>query len=294
MTGTGLSTLFTFITPFRDKLLSMLVPYDISKLLTALGYVLSPWEKRTFLDVMDDIFEDSSIIHKMVALGMTVRIFGADLETLQIRLNSPRDYLKSCPDRQSFHIFVLVTNSRSKTDERPVLVRDYRLWTDQDGVPLDMDLAELHEAFDSSTADEIASLSQWILCAPYLSGTLPSAAPGWVPVFNSRPHVNVRAFITTFADTDGRILHMSRDLMRQVFGYHDNGSLLFNLPHLSTACIKLKGPERYAQKLPGKLTMNMLHNVLVAASQDRETRNDKFIIVNVAHPLNSCITLSLE
>jgi hypothetical protein len=289
-----LPTLFDCVLPFRDTLLSMLAPFEISQFIAALSCSLSPWEQKEFLDVLDDIFEDSSVIHRMASLGMTVRIFGADLETLQVRLRYPCNYLAASLKDRSLHIFVLVTNDRSETDERPTLMRDYRHQTERSSVPLDMDPTELHTVFESSIADEIADFSRWILCAPYLSGTLPGTAPGWIPVFNSRPHVNVKAFITTFDDPDGRILHMNRDLMRQVFGYHDNGGLLYNLPHLATRCIKLKGSVRITQGLPGKFTMNVLHDILAAAHWKRETENDKFVIVNTAHPLNSSITLALE
>jgi hypothetical protein len=293
MATTNLDTLFTYVFPFRDTLLSMLAPSEISKLFAALQCDPLPHEREKYLDVLDDIFEDSGVIHAMAKLGLTVRIFGADLEKLQARLDNPCAYSEPSVDERPFHIFVLVADSGNGPDHLATLVRDYRPETERGVIPHDMSLAELHIAFDPSTADEIANLSQWILSAPYLSGTLPVKS-GWIPVFNSRLHVNVRAYISSFDDWNDRILHMDRGLMCQMFGYHDNRSLLYNLPSLSTVCIKLRGDQRCVQNLYGKLTMNILHHIMAASDHDRGSEKRKFVVVNTAYPLNSSITLTLE
>jgi hypothetical protein len=291
MSNTDLNYLFTSILPFRGILLSILAPFEISNLLEALQCDLSPWEKGRFLDVLDDIFEDSRVIYSMAKLGMTIRIFGADLQTLQARLCKPSAYFASSAYGRSLHIFVLVVDHRCGSDQLSTLVRDYRPEADQGKVPIDMGLEQLRDAFDAPIAEEIANLSQWILCAPYLSGTLPGK-PGWIPVFNSRPRINVRAYISAFNNWDERILHMDRISMRRAFGYDDNFNFISNLSSLSTLCLKLEGAQRSIQSLPGKLTMNALHDVY-ATSDKEQGEDEKFVVVNTIHTSNSSIILTL-
>jgi hypothetical protein len=290
MAGIHFFDLFTCILPFRDMLLSVLTPFDIAKLLEAIQYTLPPWERERHMDVLDDVFEDSSIIHRMARLGLTVRIFGADLEAMQKRLSHPFDHLASGADDRIFQIFVLVADNRGGSSK---LVRDYRPKLEQDDVPSDMTPAQLASAFGTSTADEIVSLSPWILCAPYLCGSLPSA-PGWIPVFNSRPDVNVRAYVTNFADSDDHIIHMDRYLMCKLFGYHDSRDLLLHLPCLLTPCLKLEERARCIEHLTGKLTMDVLRNIFAASDRDRQAEDRKYVVVHAAYPTNSSITLALE
>jgi hypothetical protein len=293
MTHTNITTLFTCIQPFRETLLSMLVPFDISKFLAAAGCELTPWEENTYLDVLDDIFDDSSIIPKMTNLGLTVRIFGADLKILTMRLQYPCEYLARFSSYHTFHVFVLVTDNRSKTDRSATLLRDYRPEREQEDLPLDMNLAELRQVFGNFVASEIASLSHWILCAPYLSGTMPGQAPGWIPVFNCQARVNVRAYISTFSDWHDRILYMDRVAMHQVFGYPSHSDLLSNIHDLSTAYLKLTKHERQIQTLRGKMTLNVLHDVLAAPQYSRGDENEDFVIINKRHSKNLTIMLVL-
>lgn len=283
--------MFTYILPFRETLLSMLCPFDISKLVSAIESDLSSTEETNHLDVLDDIFEDSGVIHLMARLGLTIRIFGADIETLRTRVLQPAEFLAVSPVDRPFQVFVLVTDE-NKDDS--TLCRDYRSRADRDTEPVDKSFVELCHAFGTSKANEIKLLSHWILCAPYLSGTMPGSIPGWIPVFNSRPHINVRAYIAPFHDRHNCILHMGRPNMQQVFGYNNNSDLLYNLPNLSTVCLKFVGSQRIDVRIPGKLTMNFLHNVLAAADMNRENRPLKYVVVNTAHPLNTSVTLDLE
>ncbi|OAL07196.1 hypothetical protein IQ06DRAFT_299842 [Phaeosphaeriaceae sp. SRC1lsM3a] len=292
MAGTDFVYVFTCIAPFRSMLLSMLAPFDISKLRDAFQCTITPWEQEKYMDLLDDVFEDSSIIHKIVRLGMTVRIFGADLEAMETRLSHPLGALKSCADGRIFQIFVLVADDRGPSGRSSRLVRDYRPESERDDIPSDMTPAQLASVLGTSTADEIISLSRWILCVPYLCGSLPSK-PGWLPIFNSRPDVNVRAYVTNFADSDDHIIHMERPLMCKLFGYNDSRALLLHLPSLSTLCMKLEEGGRHIEHLSGKLTMNVLHNVFAASDRSREAESRNFVVVHAAYPTNSSITLSL-
>jgi hypothetical protein len=294
MADTDIITLFTCILPFRDALLSMLAPFDISKFRAAVNCTLTLWEETTYLDVLDDIFEDASIIHKMTELGLTVRVFGADLDILIDRLEWPCRYVARFPTDQTFHVFVLVTENPIKTDQVASLLRDYRPECEQEGLPLDMNLTELREAFGDPVAGEIASLSHWIFCAPYLSGTVPGRAPGWIPVFNSQAHVNVRAYISTFQDCHDKILYMERGAMQHVFGYLKHDDLLLNVHHLSTAYLKLTENERSIQHTHGRMTTNVLHEVHAAPQYSRGARNDSFVVINRAHSRKLTIMLALD
>ncbi|KAF2023172.1 hypothetical protein EK21DRAFT_95133 [Setomelanomma holmii] len=291
MRKTTLTYMFTNLSPCREILLSMLCPFDISKLVLAIGSDLSPSEKKNHLDVLDDIFEESGVIRLMARLGLTIRIFGADINTLRKRVLQPAEFLARSPVDRPFQVFVLVTDENK---DNATLCRDYRSRADIDSEPVDKSFAELCHAFGTSKADEIKMLSHWMLCAPYLAGTMPISIPGWIPVFNSRPHINVRAYIAPFHDRHNCILHMGRTNMQQVFGYNNNSELLYNLQNLSTVCLNFVGFQRIEVDISGKLTMNFLHNVLAATDMNRENRPLKYVVVNTAHPLNTSITLNLE
>jgi hypothetical protein len=237
------TTLFLCIEPFKATLLSCLAPFDIAKLLAAIRYEPTSWERKTHMNILDDVFEDAAVFKLMIRRGLTVRIIGADVETLRMRLHYPCSYLAASVGRPSiFHIFVVASDQESG-GQRATLFRDYRQDADKESVPIDLSHEELRTMFDNATGDEIAELSHWIFCAPHLMGTMSSKAPGWIPIFSTRPHANVRAYMSAYHDRESRLLHMDRTLIRQVLGHHSNTSLLCELSTLTTYCLKLTGKE---------------------------------------------------
>ncbi len=291
---TMLREVFMNLSPFRTTILSLLPPFEISKLLAALSCDLTPAEWKLHMNLLDDIFEDTTPIILMKRLGMTVRVFGADLKLLEERVRDPCGYLKENRHDRALNVFVLVTDVSSKTDPIATLVRDYRPTVEHDYVPNQLTLRELQTAFKSPVSLELTTLYDWILCAPCLSGTMSDAIPGWIPIFKSRSNIDVRAYISTYNASNGRILHMNRVYMRQVFGFSDNCSLLSSLGKLSTMCYKIEGEKENIQHLEGKWTMDALHDVFAAAQNTRDTSEDKYVVMNTVHPLNTSITLTLD
>ncbi|KAF2680620.1 hypothetical protein K458DRAFT_311100 [Lentithecium fluviatile CBS 122367] len=286
---------FIHVEPFKRTLLQYLRPFDIAKLLEALGCSLGTWERNNHMDLLDDIFHDSKEISLIRNLGMTVRIFGADLGILESRLKNPRPYLQEYGETHPLHVFVLVTDTISNdTEQISTMVRDFRLTPELRTAPEDMSVNELSQNFSPTTATNISTLSKWILCAPYLAGSLPKAIPGWVPVFNSQEHVNVWAYISTMPDTNARVLHMDRFLMRQVFGCQNDFELLSNCDILKAKYYALDRYGKHVKELRGKLTLNSLHDIFAADQARRGTSIESFTVYNTVHPLNSSIFLRLE
>jgi hypothetical protein len=287
-----LETIFLCYEPIRGALLRMLSPFDIAKLLAALSSKLSPWERSTHMNILDEIFEDSSFVATASKLGMTVRIFGADLKTLEDRLHYPCQYLATETKDRPFYLFVLVTDLLAGTDTA-TLVREYRAEQERNLVPYDMDLGELCRNFEHSVAAEIAALSYWIFCAPHLSGSMPHAIPGWIPVFNARTHINVRAYISTSNDSNSRILYMDSSLIQKVFGYDSYAKLLSNLSNLETPCYMYRNLQRGNSQLYGKHIAGFIHSVLDITENNHSTENNNYIIANVMHSLNHSVILEL-
>jgi hypothetical protein len=165
------------------------------------------------MNVLDDIFEDAYVFKLMIRRGLTVRIIGADVETLQMRLHYSCRYLAASVGWLSnFYIFVVVADQESG-GQRATLFRDYRDSAEKESMLVDLSHQELCTMFDNATKDEIAELSRWILCAPHLIGTMLSKAPRWIPIFSARPYFNVWAYILTFNDRESTLLHIDRNLI---------------------------------------------------------------------------------
>lgn len=282
-----LSPVFVNVTPFRATLLSMLRPFDIAKLLVAIDCGLSEWERERHMDVLDDIIEDNQDITIMKKLGITVRLFGSDLSLLQRRLWDPCSYLVEFCERRSFHVFVVATARQE--DDATTFVYDFRVKGDRHLVPEDMNINELQESFHPEVSTGIVVLSRWMLCAPYLSGSLSNSIPGWIPVFNARPFVNIHAYISTFNGCNSRILHMNRTLIGWVFGYEKN-DILLNLSNLTVQCITIDKEERVTEMLLGRLVLNYIQNILLSPNFN----GSRMVVVNSIPPLGSAITLGLQ
>lgn len=285
----GLLDVFIRIEPFRSCLLSLLLPYDIARLQDAIRCRLSDWERETYMNVLDDIFEDSRVIRQMVAAGMTVRIFGADFETLKLRLQHPRAYETS--SRHNYCLFVLVSNSSDENEGGETLVRDFRQPNEYGYVPDDLSMAELRSRFDTPVARQIAKFSRWILCAPYLLGTMPNEVPGWIPLLVTQANVDVRAYISTYNDCNGKILHMDRYLVRRLFGFQKNEDFLSNLSNLNTVCCTMSIHGTKERRLEGRLNVNFLHNLLVNLENPKPSG---YVVVHTLHSSSCCITLEMQ
>ena len=249
---------------------------------------LSQWEQKTYLQLIDDIFEDSSVISRMASAGLTVRILGSDIKKLRDRLRNPKFRTPVCV--QHFYLFVVVSDSNG-SNGHPTLVRDYRESPEHGFVPDDLDLTELHARFDTSIAEQIAEFSRWVLCAPYLAGTMPNHLPGWIPLLNTLPHVHVRTYISTYNDCNGRILHMDRNLTKQLFGLEANRNLLLNLSSLETEFLKFDRSGESTGQLYSNFVIGLLHNLL---EEPQRQKNMDFIITHTLHSSSCCITVKLQ
>ena len=137
------------------------------------------------MDLFGDVFEDNSDIALMKKLGMTIRVFGRDLDVMEDRLRDPLGHAEKFGDQKSFHIFVVVSTPLSGTNTTSVLLRDFRPEALRNTMPEDMTGVELVNNYSATVSFNVATLTKWILCAPYLSGSLSGAIPGWIPVFNA-------------------------------------------------------------------------------------------------------------
>ena len=275
------------IEPFRREILSLLQPFEISKLSRATRCKLSEWEQKTYMKILNDIFEDTSIIGHMVEAGMTVRILGPDIKRLQMRLEHPPAY--SASPTPEYHLFVLVSDHAMGSANTATLVRDYRRSSEQGFVPDDLSLVELHTRFDSSIATQIANFSRWILCAPYLAGSMPNMVPGWIHFLSTRPQIRVRTYILTYNDCNGKILHMNHSLTRQLFGIETNKCLLADPSNLSTYCLKMNRSGTIVERLKGNFTISFLHNLLEETPRRGEVQ---FVIVHTLNSSNCSITIN--
>lgn len=192
MSYSALANLFTYIHPFRSTLLKILPPFDIAKLSVTIDCELSTWEREQYMDVLDDILEDNHDLALMEKWSLSVRIFGSDLNVIERRLRDPRGYLAKFGRDYPLYIFFIVTSGTEHGDR---LLQDFHQPIDSDAVSDEMDINETSQSFTPAAATSIATLSKWILCAPHLLGSLSIRIPGWVPVFNSRECVNIRAYI---------------------------------------------------------------------------------------------------
>ena len=280
-----LTKIFCDVGPVRCLLLSMLRPFDIANLLSAIQCEVSCWERQRHMDVIDDILQDSRDISVMKDLGMTVRIFGSDIAILERRLRHPLEFQNSSTNRP-FYVFVVVTSPNTTA-----LFHDFRRTGQQHLAPEDKTIEELDQDLGINVSREIATLSRWILCAPYLSGSLSSAVPGWIPVSNACKDINVRAFISSFDRLDSRLLYMNRDLTSAMFGLHSI-NILSRLDRLKARCITIRRERRKRRNLRGSLTLSYLNDLADMESTNAE--KEGFMIVNAIWPLSSAVTLQLR
>ncbi|KAF1922504.1 uncharacterized protein M421DRAFT_78037 [Didymella exigua CBS 183.55] len=285
-----LRDLFVRIEPFRSAILSLLRPFDISRLLQATCCNLSEWEKGEYLNFLDDVFEDSSVISQMVESGMKVRILGSDVARLQKRLRHSTPY-SVLSATQEFHLFVLVSDSSRDSKSHPTLVRDFRQISEQGFVPEDLSLVELQSRFDTSVARQIASFSRWILCAPYLAGTMPNNLPGWIPLLSTRPHMHVRTYISTYNDCNGKILHMDYNLTKKLFGLRTHESLLGNVSDLTTHCLTLERSGSSARQIRGNFVIGFLHDFLEETQRRGEVQ---FVITHTLYSSHCYVAVEIR
>ena len=89
--------------------MSRLRPYDITKLVVALGCDLTEAKRKLYLDIVDDIFPNRSELNKLQNKECCIHVFGADLTRLQLRLNRPLYYARFF-GATPLNIYVLVSS----------------------------------------------------------------------------------------------------------------------------------------------------------------------------------------
>lgn len=283
--------LFDCIEPFRSSLLCMLRPFDIARLLLAVQCKVTNAERDRYMNILDEIFEDSSPILAMQKSGLRVRMFGADLVALQDQLMHPNTCMNFKGLQRPLHVFILVNDI---VDSLATLVRDYRPDEEQGFVPDGMPFSQLQEIFGDNIADQISSFSPFILCAPYLTGSMPDAVPGWIPMFNTRPFINVCAYISTYNDCNGRLLLMDRTLMGHVFGYNNSQSPFLHIVDSTVPCYNYHPEGLSLEHLRAELSLNTLQDIFGVAMQEPRRPNDDYLVVNTLHPLNASITIRIK
>ena len=124
---------------------------------------------------------------------------------------------------------------------------------------------KLANSYSSTVAFSITTLAKWILCAPYLSGSLSNAVLGWILLFNARERVNVRVYMLIFSSYDSQILYMDQILLGRVFGCKDRHELLLKLDYLAARCIIINLEGTRTEYLKAKLTLNALPDIYATA-----------------------------
>jgi hypothetical protein len=284
-----LQYLFVCIEPFRRMMLSLLCLSEISAFLKATRCRLSTWEQERYIRLIDDIFKDSSTISQIVSAGLTVRILGSNIDKLRTRLRDLLTYTSNY--LKQYYLFVLVSASPRDPNCRPTLVRDFREDTEHGFVPDDLDLTELHARFDSPIAEQIAEFSSWVLCAPYLAGTMLDRLPGWIPLLTTLPQVHVRTYMSTYNDCNGRILQMSRSLIKRLFSLEGEQNLLRDLSSLETYVLQYNRSRKTEARLRANLVFGFLYSLL----DNPNGQGDRtFIITHALHSSSCCITVELQ
>jgi hypothetical protein len=259
----------------------MLPPFDIAKLLEASQCKLSGWERLRHMDIIDDIVEDNQDFHWMRDQGITIKIFGSDLDILEQRLVNPSDFHTRFGLDHSLNFFVIATGPSG-------LFHDFRKSAAKDLPPDDMTAEDFHQSFSRDTATGIMGASQWMLCAPYLSGKLP-LHPGWIPVFNVRKGINVRAYFPCFNNRNTRVLFMDGGQFAQAFGMKHSRQILTELPYLSTRCITLNkhGLLDRREVLP---SMKISFTHVIA---EYESRQDTYLVANSQYALDFAVAFDI-
>lgn len=281
----SVTDVFTNFEPFRSSVLRMLLPSDISSLLAAIDCTVSSWERSTHMDIMHEIFQDFQDLISMQNLGLTVRIFGSDLELLNKKIRDPWAF-RNAEDNHCYYIFIIISDQCDGTSR---LHKDFRSNFRRNSTAEDMDVNELSEQFPDEVAEHISMLSKWMLCTPHLTGSLPGTIPGWIPMFKTRKHIALRTYMSSYNDYKTRILYMDRMLIQRVFGQHDK-DLLAHISNLPTICYLLQNNTREKQSLIGRFTMNTIRDVYLFP---KGPLRKGYVIVNAIPPLDAAVILHL-
>ena len=104
---------------YNDKLLGILIPYeirksllqylsayDVAKLDECLGHVLDPRERAFYLDPMRDLFWDVAEIQTLLRAGMEFVLLGNDTSALEQRLHDTKSYLRRY-SKQKLYIYII-------------------------------------------------------------------------------------------------------------------------------------------------------------------------------------------
>ena len=196
----------------------------------------------------------------MVSAGLTVRILGSDIDKLRTRLRDPPTYALN--HLEQYYLFVLVLNSLRDLNYRPTLVQDFRKDTEHGFVLDDLDLTELHVRLDSLVAAQIAEFSSWILCAPYLVGTMLDRLPRQIPLLSTLLQVYVCTYMLIYNNYNRRILQISRSLIKRLFGLEGEQNLLRDLLSLETCVLQYNRSRKTKVRLWANLVFSFLYSLL--------------------------------
>ncbi|KAF1971144.1 hypothetical protein BU23DRAFT_570143 [Bimuria novae-zelandiae CBS 107.79] len=236
---------------------------------------------------MHEIFQDIQELRIMQNLGLTVRVFGSDLEILNRKIRDPWAISK-VEDNRNLYVFVLI--SERCPDGSSTLHKDFRSNFSGKNIAEDVDVHEAQEKFPNRVAENITMLSRWMLCTPHLTGSLPGTVPGWIPIFNTRKCIALRTYISSYKEYKSRILYMDRALISRVFGCQRDRDLLARVSDLTAVCYSLQDEKSCKRTIVGRLSMNTIRNVYMPPG---ESPQEEYVVVNTIHPLNSAIMFSL-
>ncbi|KAF2726739.1 hypothetical protein EJ04DRAFT_557818 [Polyplosphaeria fusca] len=287
-----LRILFTNVQPFRRTLLQLLSPYDIAKFLVAIRCDISKRERETYMNILDELLEDTRDFELMKELSWTVLIFGSDLNILQGRLSDPLTYLAEYQAERVFNIFVVVTKQTKENET--TLLQDFRPTAFQHLVPESCTDLELRSDFPPRTAEAIASLSKWTLCAPHIVGSVPISTPGWIPVLKGRKHINIHTYFPVFNSSKSRILYMSRAQVWQAIGDHGGIDLFSAIRQSKPRCLVMKKAVTHSLELRPRLILNTLRDVFVSDRFQQGSVGSKLVVLHAIHPTIASVALELD
>ena len=89
MSLSPLKNLLLYVILYRRVFLETLRPFDITNLLAVIRCEIIPSERERYINIMDDIFNNTGDLALIKTFSITIRIFGSDLEVIKERLRNP-------------------------------------------------------------------------------------------------------------------------------------------------------------------------------------------------------------
>jgi hypothetical protein len=104
----------------RKKLFSQLSAYEVAKLSWSFGIGLDERERRKYLNIARDIFQDTGPIDRLIAQGVAITLMGSNLHILTRRLRDPNWYESMRADR--------LYSLRKKRNDPSQELAKHRIW----------------------------------------------------------------------------------------------------------------------------------------------------------------------